>query len=157
MTSFDNFAMVSDHLYFGRYPDRDDLDLLKKLGVTLIVDLTNKSEMMRPYHWDMERIHVPCVDQSILPDEHAIHLVETIAAKQKITYIHCKGGHGRSAVIACLLYKFLTQCSAEEALTTIHHAHQTRKNLKPKFRRLGAPQTKIQREQVKRLQHYSML
>ena len=69
-------------------------------------------------------------------------------------YIHCKGGHGRSGVVAGYLYGITNNLSYCEVLEELKKAHNRRKIVNTKCRRLGCPQTRCQKEQF---YNYSIL
>ena len=66
-------------------------------------------------------------------------------------YIHCKGGHGRSGVIAGYLYGITNNLSHSKVLQELKNAHNRRIIVNTKCRKLGCPQTRSQKEQLKRL------
>lgn len=65
-------------------------------------------------------------------------------------YIHCKGGHGRSALVAAIIYGRLSPATTQEALAAVREAHQKRRVMDDKWRRLGAPQRAKQKAIVKK-------
>lgn len=141
-------------VFFGAYPDPTTLaELLTTHHVRLFVDLTSAAEALPSYTLPpgVTRWSVPVVDQLTLADATAVALTQRIVALATPTYIHCRGGHGRAAVIAALVYGYYYNVSADKALTAIHTAHGARLKMDAKWRRLGAPQTALQKEQVKRL------
>lgn len=77
-------------------------------------------------------------------------MLRTILEHKGKVYIHCRGGHGRSAMIAAIVIAIVNNdISANDALLVVFGAHQSRKVMKPKWRFLGAPQTRSQKEFVR--------
>lgn len=146
-------------ILFGKYPCEETFKDLEKYEVTVLVNLTSQreTEELDPYELpseDMQVIQFPIPDRRIVKDQEALGLVKRLNKlmdKGKVIYIHCLGGHGRSAVIAGLLYGYRYGKSPEKVLDRVWEAHQARKVLKPQMRKLGAPQNKIQKAQITRI------
>jgi protein-tyrosine phosphatase len=153
----DFIAKVNEQIYFGKYPDEDILEALKELKVKLIIDLTHFTDNLPKYHSikDIKRIEFPIVDMGIQEDDLTLQYVMFIKSLflngDNPIYIHCKGGHGRSGVITCLLYGMLYDKTAEESLEAIKEAHDNRKQMSRRMRIIGSPQTPNQKLQVIRL------
>lgn len=150
-------SKVNDQIYFGKYPNEDILEALKELNIKLIIDLTHFTDNLQKYHIveGVKRIEFPIVDMGIEEDNLTLQYVMFIKTLflhgDFPVYIHCKGGHGRSGVIASLLYGILYNKTAEESLEIIKEAHDKRKQMSRKTRILGSPQTPDQKLQVMRL------
>ena len=153
----DFISKVNDKIYFGKYPDENILEALKELNVKLIIDLTHFTDNLSKYPSieHIKRIEFPIVDMGIQEDELTLQYVMFIKSLflngDNPIYIHCRGGHGRSGVITCLLYGLLYDKSAEESLEAIKEAHDNRKQMSRRMRILGSPQTQEQKFQVMRL------
>ena len=153
----DFISKVNDQIYFGKYPDEDVLEALKELNIKLIVDLTHFTDNLPKYHYiqNIKRIEFPIVDMGIQEDELTLQYVMFIKSLflngDYPVYIHCRGGHGRSGVITCLLYGMLYNKTGEESLEAIKEAHDNRKQMSRRMRVIGSPQTKDQKLQVIRL------
>lgn len=142
-------------LVFGKYPTDAEVNLLKESGYSIFVDLCPSEEITwTPYDRDnITYIDHPIYDRGA-PRKDALPLILSLGAKIRQgerVYIHCRGGHGRSATLAAAILIHLTSCTGEEALSRVKEAHAARKEMKPRFRRIGAPQTRIQKEYVKNL------
>lgn len=151
-----HISRVCSRIYFSKYPCEDTIQELIKCKVTYLVDLTNDSEGLPEYELpdSIRRKHYPTPDQGILSDSKTQKIISKLLEKiqnDNVVCIHCKGGHGRSAVIAAILYGRLKEKSAEEALNKVYQSHQARKIMNPRWKKLGAPQNKIQKDQVRRL------
>lgn len=150
--SFDHISQLDTYIYFGKYPCNQVLEKLNELGIQTIINLTTSAENLNPYITNINIIYKPIIDRKILPD---IELIELIQSLRKYIcnpiYIHCKGGHGRSGVVAGYLYGIVKNVSCYEVLQKLKVAHNNRKIVNSKCRRLGCPQTRCQKEQLKRL------
>lgn len=113
---------------------------------------------LRPYFWDAQRlskkqikwIHIPIDDGLIAPDDMTLQFSKYLAndiVQGRVLYLHCLGGHGRTAVFVCLILIHLYRISAAEALKRVQLYHDCR--VEPQGAK--SPQTVIQRDQVKRL------
>jgi len=142
------------YLRFGKYPEQREVDTLENAGFRLFVDLTTNNEELSPYILSpsSSRISHPIPDQCVPSDIEALEaLTKTVILtiqKDNYVYIHCRGGHGRSAVVtACIMATFYItkQYPVEEAgplaLKKVSQAHDQRKIMNPRWRKLGAPQS----------------
>jgi hypothetical protein len=158
-------SLLDGNLRFGKYPTQEEVILLVTNGYALFVDVTCEAEMLTPYILPntIKLLKLPIQDRSI-PNNTAqvTELVKSITRTLDIhekVYIHCKGGHGRSALIACCVLGELrcrdtTQRSSTNTITskdlskqvleTCKLAHQNRRVMKPRWRKLGSPQTTTQ-------------
>ncbi len=147
-------SKINDQIYFGKYPDKDVLKALQEIGIKVIVDLTHFTDNLPSYTLfeGITRIEFPIVDRGVEEDEITLNFINSI--KDHILnenypiYIHCKGGHGRSGVITCLLYGMLYKKTAEESLDVIKQAHDSRKQISRRIRSLSSAQTQEQQLQV---------
>lgn len=152
MENFSSF-LYDGLLVFGKYPTDKEATLLKDSGYLTFVDLCPREEITwEPYNEEgITRIHYPIYDRGA-PNNDAEPLIHSLVKKiqegEKI-YIHCRGGHGRSATLAAVILLILTSFTSQEALSAVKKAHILRKEMKPKFRKIGAPQTRIQKDYVR--------
>lgn len=142
---------------FGAYPNTQQLEKLRSLGVQVIVDLTFSCEIepSERYSWDGQHIKFPIKDHSVPRNwgyfSALILYIEYLITNGSVVYIHCRGGHGRAGtVVACLLRK-IYGCTAEEAILKTTQFHDARTEMREKWRTMGSPQTKNQRVLVERL------
>lgn len=101
-------------------------------------------------------------DDEIAPSEDSLRaLVENISQKVKkgeTIYVHCKGGSGRTGIVAaCLLGTFYPDLSADEVLERVQQYFELRargvgKWVNPK---LKSPATDEQRDQVREFLGYN--
>ncbi len=159
-------------LYFGKYPSDMECSLLISSKFTVFVDLTNPNEIpWTPYDLPpngVTSIKYPILDRTAKADTHKFTaLVNTLVyliAKGNKVYIHCRGGHGRAPMVASIVVCLINPLGGEEwdsaesitkqSLALVHAAHQRRKIMKPECRKMGAPQTKAQKEFVRDFVRY---
>jgi predicted NAD-dependent protein-ADP-ribosyltransferase YbiA (DUF1768 family) len=80
-------------------------------------------------------------------------VIKNLEGDQKL-YLHCKGGHGRSGIlVACILIHYYG-ISPYEALHHTNRCHLDRPQLKEKWRKLGSPHRKRQKDFVHRFYKY---
>ena len=150
---------IKNKALFGSYPSQETMEDLILIGVNTFVDLTCEDENLEEYSApDIIKIKYPIKDRYIPSDiksfsEFIISLskkIKEVPFNNKI-YIHCKGGHGRSGVVvACLIcYMFLK--TPFESLQYTNECHNKRKVMRDKWRKIGAPQTNLQKRFVHQL------
>jgi len=61
-------------------------------------------------------------------------------------YIHCRGGHGRAGLVVACILSSICKISAIEAIKQTNEFHNNRKIMKIRWRKLGSPQTKKQKD-----------
>jgi protein-tyrosine phosphatase len=99
-------------------------------------------------------IRLPIQDKGIASDEDVLELVEEIVQRFKKgenIFIHCRGGHGRTGVVAALLLGRLYGLSAYESLELVQKYHDTRIDVQEKPGVYSSPETHEQRGQVYKL------
>jgi len=80
-------------------------------------------------------------------------LVETVDEGRGTVYIACKGGHGRSGLVAAALYAKRYGLSYDEVCLTVLSEWRRQRDmtlLRPRIRRLGCPQTAVQKRMLQR-------
>lgn len=167
--SLKDFAsyLLDGKLWFGKYPTPEEFRTILGSGFTHIVDLCTIEEITWERYvtpsW-LTKIEYPFEDGSKQypfgepsPDPSKWttfapfiqSLVDILQMPENKVYLHCLGGHGRSATIAAIVCSHLEQKDAQEVLKDVRDAHQRRKVMKDKWRRLGAPQRNKQKQIVK--------
>lgn len=153
--------LLNGQLAFGKYPTIEEAETIIASGYTHIVNLCPKSEISWTAIVWPEKITVeyyPFLDGRCQRPEGTIapwstfqpflsKLLTWLQQGHRL-YIHCLGGHGRSATIAAILYGRIMQCAPEKAISAVYTAHQQRTEMKPQWRKLGAPQRDKQKELV---------
>lgn len=142
---------------FGSFPTQSAVHELEEYGVRHFIDLTGFRERGTiPYTTKYKYIKYPIIDHKIPRDWRSFaqliieigKIIDSLKYHEKI-YVHCKGGHGRSGIlVACLLcyYKHLIP---NKALEKTSYYHSLRPEMREKWRKLGSPQNKEQKDFVR--------
>jgi len=147
---------IQDKALFGSFPTQEQVNILEEHGVRCFIDLTSTDECKTtPYITRYKYIKYPIPDRKIPEDWKSFaqlvveicNIIKALDNGKKIV-IHCKGGHGRSGVlVACILAHF-HGIPAEEALRQTNHYHSKRQEMREKWRKIGSPQGKKQKDFV---------
>ena len=105
-----NFSQITDCLFIGDTPGLDDYDLLRELGVRLVINMRLEKRLASdPHQPPLDFLWLPTVDTPglVIPIRFLIHGVraalETIQAGGKV-YAHCqRGRHHGAAMGASIL------------------------------------------------------
>ncbi|BHF67910.1 Dual specificity protein phosphatase 6 [Sparganum proliferum] len=103
-------SRVLPYLYLGNYQDASNLPLLKKLGVTHILNVTQDLPMAFEETHSFQYLRLPaldCPEQNIYPFfEKAINFIDGAREVGGVVLAHCLAGISRSAsiVMAYMLY-----------------------------------------------------
>lgn len=138
---------------FGGFPTQKCVNEFEKLGVKYFINLTCDGEKgITPYTTKYTYIHYPISDLRIPTCWKSFskfiirigNIIKCINKGEKI-YIHCKGGHGRSGIVVASLLCYLYKITPSEAITKTTEYHNSRKEMKEKWRKIGCPQTRGQK------------
>jgi predicted NAD-dependent protein-ADP-ribosyltransferase YbiA (DUF1768 family)/protein-tyrosine phosphatase len=152
---------IKDKALFGSYPTQETVELLEKEGVRCFIDLTNQEEYQKmfynlvPYFTKYKVIKYPIVDRRTPMDYKSFaqliieicSIIEKLGPNEKI-YLHCRGGHGRSGILVACIYCFYFGIRSEDALLYTSICHSNRKIMNEKWRNIGSPQGKHQKDFV---------
>lgn len=100
---------VDEAVILGARPSRRDVERLKKLGVTAVVNTCEEyaGPVEQYAEAGIEQLHVPTIDftpPTLESVSAAVTFMEERIEKGGILYVHCKAGRGRSAtVVLCWL------------------------------------------------------
>ncbi|KAL7059121.1 hypothetical protein AAHC03_013074 [Spirometra sp. Aus1] len=103
-------SRVLPYLYLGNYQDATNLPLLKKLGVTHILNVTQDLPLAFEKTHSFQYLRLPaldCAEQNIYPlFEKAINFIDGAREVGGVVLVHCFAGISRSAsiVMAYMLY-----------------------------------------------------
>jgi hypothetical protein len=147
---------IKDKAFFGPYPSHEYVKEYEENGVKFFIDLTFSNEKnIVPYITNYTYINYPIPDRRIPTNWKKFsnlivrigNILKSLNSNEKI-YIHCKGGHGRCGILVACMLCYLYNISPSEAIdkTTIYH--NTRKNMKEKWKKIGSPQTRSQKHFV---------
>lgn len=156
--------LLDERIIFGWYPGPNAIGLYSNsihdiviTGCNVFVNLTSHAEKTALYDYvpvvlttvkNPIFIHYAIEDCDLPTDITSYkalirHLYFLVQQNYKL-YIHCKGGHGRSGIVAsCLLIHM--GYTNDEALAMVSQAHKTRKYI-PDY---PCPQTSVQVQFVK--------
>ena len=126
------FADVFDGLLIGAYPlDEADVSMLAAIGVERVLNLAEESEY-RPGQRDVvepaldaagiEEHRLPLPDYGGLPPaliERAVQDILDWVQQGKRTYVHCRAGWQRSAVLAAAVVAVRENVDVEQALALV--------------------------------------
>ena len=162
--SLDDFSasLLHGNLRFGKYPKPIELRALEFDHYDTIIDLTSPNENLPVYETTSIVVRCPMPDRRIPTNRDrflsCIDITIQELGRNKKIYVHCRGGHGRSALFAaCVLIRieYDKQITVRESreignkiLKEVREAHKNRRIMDEKWRRLGAPQTRGQKEYV---------
>ena len=147
---------IKNTAIFGGYPDQNTVNEFEDLGVKYFIDLTHSNESkITPYTTKYTYINFPIVDHYIPTDLNLFtrlilkitKIILNLDAKTKI-FIHCKGGHGRAGVVISCLLCNIFNLSPKDALEYTNKCHSKRLIMKEKWRKIGSPQTFLQKRFV---------
>lgn len=142
---------------FGSFPDQIMVNELENLGVRYFVNLTFATEKkIKKYKTNYTVINYPIKDHYIPVNYfkftkfilNLVNLIMYTAGKDKLIYIHCKGGHGRSGIVVACLLSYIMKINGEESIKLTTKFHNNRTVMKEKWRIRGSPQTKTQKRFV---------
>lgn len=146
---------IKDKALFGSYPSQENIEYFENIGVRYFIDLTSSSDNLTQYTTQYKYIKYSIPDQKVPTNwksfSHFIisisDIILSLKDDEKI-YIHCKGGHGRSGVVVSCILCYMYNISPQEALETTSSCHFKRKIMKDKWRKIGSPQTRLQKNFV---------
>ena len=149
---------IEDKALFGSFPTQETVHLLEDIGVRCFIDLTDSQECrITPYSTKYKSIKYPIVDRYIPENWKSFaQLVITICDiihnldKGEKVYIHCKGGHGRSGILVACIFCYYYCLIPDDALYHTAKCHSKRVEMRDKWRKLGSPQGKRQKDFVHR-------
>jgi hypothetical protein len=150
---------IKDKALFGSYPSDVSVKELEDNGVRYFVNLTYDDEdKIKQYHTNYQIITYNIKDRSVPHDlltftqfiSQLADIIKQLKISEKI-YIHCKGGHGRSGLVVACLICYIFKLSPYEALNYTSKCHSNRSVMRDKWRKIGAPQTHLQKKFVHQL------
>jgi protein-tyrosine phosphatase len=149
---------IPNKALFGSFPEQKVVEELEELGVRYFIDLTcDDEDKTVPYTTKYMYIKYPIKDRNIPEDWKSFaqlivkicHILKNLKTTEKI-YINCRGGHGRSGILVACILCYYYEISPEEALHQTTKCHSNRPVMRDKWRRLGSPQGKRQKDFVYR-------
>jgi len=102
----------------------------------------------------LEYLHLPIHDRTVTDDARLRHLLDLLVvrfAQGRAIFVHCRGGHGRTGVVASCLLARIYGLAAYDALILCQRLHDLRPDCLAKGEPYASPQTTDQRDQVYRI------
>lgn len=144
-----NFARTPSEASFGSYPTQEELKEIEQ-SFDLIINLVNRGETgCDPYEINIPTFFFPIKDNS-KPNNWLqfsvliIKLCSFIKGGMRV-FIHCRGGHGRSGMVAAAILCYLYGEHPEHALRKISDIHSTRSGLSIRWKKKFHPLSTSQR------------
>jgi len=148
-----------ERILLGRHPSQTDLHHIFAAGIDEIVNLTVPDEGLELYKipQNVKYIGLPIPDKKICSDVDLVQLVDELVKDHNdghSIYIHCKGGLGRTGVVAGLLLKKINYLDDfHQIMWFMNHQLQFRefKMVPDRMAYFKQPQTRPQIAQLRRL------
>lgn len=137
---------IDERVATGGYPGHEDEEIhLNQLGTLILANINHiiclqevdETPEYREYKEQMKAIgttlhHFPIKDYDTLETTELQNIIDKInnilnENDTNIIYIHCKGGHGRTGLIACLFLKQKHNLTNHDSLELWHNLHDRRK------------------------------
>lgn len=144
---------IKDTARFGAYPTQKEVEILEQNGVQYFLDLTypeetNTKRYSTIYNYENFPIKDNDIPRNSVEFSNLIirysEIIENLNFGEKI-YIHCRGGHGRSGLVAACLLVYIYNITPENAMYITTKGHCNRETLSEKWRTLSSPQSRKQR------------
>jgi protein-tyrosine phosphatase len=104
-----NFSPITGDLYIGTTPSAGDYDLLRELGVQLVINMRVEYRPRRDVHESpLTLLWLPTFDSPLIPisiralQRGAKAALETISAGGRV-YVHCAGGVHRGVAMGAAI------------------------------------------------------
>ena len=136
-------------------PDKNILNYLNNNNF-LILDLRSQSEHTPEYEYNYNpnlKYNFFIEDRRVPTFEELTNIVNFLHQQlydNKFIYIHCRGGHGRAGLVAGALYGKAYNLNYEQVMLDLKKSHDLRLGVNSRWRKLGIPQTKEQKDLLKR-------
>ena len=148
---------IKDKALFGSFPTQESVDELEREGVRYFVDLTDNinEKDIKPYKTQYTYINFPIKDHYVPTDWIVFakfiikisKIIKNLKNNERL-YINCRGGHGRSGVVVSCLLCFIFNLTTQQALDYTTKCHSNRMVMREKWRKIGSPQTFLQKKFV---------
>ncbi len=148
-------SVVRPSLFFGAYPSQAQIEQLEQNGVRAFINLTCTDELLEPYTTNYFTMRIAIEDNNVPADIplfcQQISEVLKVLKSNTPTYVHCRGGHGRSGMVSAILVAMLDHLSADDAITVVSEAHRQRANIREFWKKRPCPHLHVQRKFIHRL------
>jgi len=144
---------IPNKALFGSFPTQESVDELEEAGVRYFINLTNDNEArITPYNTQYTYIHYPIPDRHVPKNWNSfakliIRIADIIHNLQdnELIYCNCRGGHGRSGLLVACLLCYIQKLNPADSIALTTKYHNDRKEMNPKWRSIGSPQTRSQK------------
>lgn len=137
----DNYVLLCPEIPRMRKRDIRQLDENLLANTKEEHDLLQQTLKARVYYYDLP-------DRSAPEPETLLLLAREISNLRGTVYIACRGGHGRSGVVAAAVYRLTVDISVAELLKYTKACWKRDRDMsyiRPHIRKLGSPQTAHQK------------
>ncbi|KAI0977878.1 hypothetical protein GJ496_001893 [Pomphorhynchus laevis] len=121
------YSRILSHLYLGDGRTATDLNVLKRLGITHVLNAAQGSMLGQVatnatyyYHFNIDFFGIPALDSlnfNMMPYfESAADFIDSAIRKRGTVYVHCKVGVSRSASIVLAYLMIKKQMTLENAI-----------------------------------------
>ena len=136
-------CLLTDHLYFGPFPNQAMMDRLGKEGFTVILNLTIPGEegvYYLPEGVDYMSYPIPDNRFPLCIPSYAkmITRLKYRCLTDKV-YVHCRGGHGRSGMTCVSIIYSLLPYDLRESIAIVNQSHNERGVLRNKWKKRNSP------------------
>lgn len=147
---------IEEKALFGSFPTQDNVNELEANGVRYFVNLTYDTEKkIIPYTTKYTYITFPIKDRKYPYNWYEFarfiiqvsNIITSLKDGEKL-YLNCRAGHGRSGLVVSSLLCYMSKMSIEESLNLTSIYHNNRPIMKLKWRCIGSPQTRGQKNFV---------
>ena len=148
---------IKNRALFGSFPIQDAIEELEENGVKYFINLTDirKEKNIIPYNTKYKYINYPILDNYIPINLSRFssfiikisYIIKSLK-RGELVYIHCRAGHSRSAIVVACIICYIFNLTSIESLQYTTKCHSNRINLRERRRKLGAPQSLIQKKFV---------
>jgi len=154
--TYESNWVIPGYLMAGAYPNKEEIKQILDKGINVFVSLQHELGGLNAPRYeaclpeDIIFEHLPIPDRKTTDDNLVIPFVQKLAKyiqDEKILYVHCWGGHGRTGTIVSILLHLLWKINPEESMAYCQKTHDLRKLPVT----ISSPETPDQREQVTRI------
>jgi hypothetical protein len=150
---------IDNKALFGSYPTQESVIELENMGVKYFLNLTRYGEKgIFPYRTKYHYENYPIYDRSFPYNKISFSkliikyskIIKELRENDKV-YIHCRGGHGRSGIVVACILTYLYKINPQQAMEKTSFYHSKRKIMSEKWRSIGSPQVRVQKNFVSTL------
>lgn len=118
-----NAGRINDHLYRGSQPSLTELSQLKKLGVTMVIDLRAESPQTAEHEralveaLGMRFQRIPIGGFATPTDSDLTHFLQIVRdSPSQVVFVHCEFGRDRTGVMIAAYRIAIENWSSDQAL-----------------------------------------